>query len=57
MTRAWAWEHARGMRKALEAGAGLGRAWAGLATARADGAAAHRRRERAGAAGVRYRLH
>ena len=34
MTRAWAWEHARGMRKELEAGAGLGRAWAGLATAR-----------------------
>ena len=34
MTRAWAWEHARGMRKALEAGAGLGRAWVGLATAR-----------------------
>ena len=45
------------MRKALEAGAGLGRVWAGLASARADGAAAHRRRERAGAAGVRYRLH
>ena len=34
MTRAWAWEHARGMRKALEARVGLGRAWAGLATAR-----------------------
>ena len=52
MTRAWAWVHARGMRKALEAGAGLGRVWAGLASARADGAAAHHRRARRGCWGA-----
>ena len=33
-TRAWVGWHLRGMRKPLEAKAGLGRAWAGLATAR-----------------------
>ena len=33
-TRVWVGWHLRGMRKPLEAKAGLGRAWAGLATAR-----------------------
>ena len=55
--RAWVGWHLRGMRKPMEAKAGLGQAWAGLATARGGlrGGASPARACRG--CWVHYRLH